>query len=413
MMEKRSFEFNSIVLFVLMMLANVCNYLFQIIIARLLSDVEKYGVINTLVSIQAICNIPTTLMVMVTAKYAAQHTGDASEKELRGVLRLLRKYAGIIGIVMILSGIFLTPYVAQGFRLEENKYVFLIILVSAVLVFSSVYVGCLQGRQDFFKYGMQNLINVSAKLFISIIFVLIGLEIMGVLGALMIGAILVYIYSYVYTRKYFQTKDSISDTGIKIEIRQYIVGIFCFQTCINLLTNGDMLLVKYFFDASEAGVYSSAMVVGKITTYVSGAVVGTLFPMAALEYSQGNDTRGLLKKALLYGGGVAILCAFSMLIAGRLIISILFGDVFGEAVSYLPAICLYVVPLTFLTIIANFLVAIGRTKLVSISLVLGCVSSILISICFHNNITQMMCGVGTILLVVFIFDLIMYYSKRE
>lgn len=412
-MKKKSFEVNSIVLFVLMMFANVCNYLFQIVIARLLVDVEKYGIVNTLVSFQAICNIPTTLMVMVTARYAAQYGADESKEKLVSVLFLLRKYARRIGLFMIILGGILTPYIAQGFQLEENKYVFLIILVSALLVFSSVYVGCLQGEQEFFKYGMQNLINVLTKLLISVIFVLIGWEIMGVLGALILGAILVYLYSYIYKKKYFSSKGKvIAEQKTVGEIKQYILGILCFQTCINLLTNGDMLLVKYFFNAAEAGIYSSAMVIGKIATYVSGAVVGALFPMVALEHSQGNDTRSLLKKALLYGGGIAIVCAIGMIVAGELVISILFGTVFLDAVAYLPAICLYVVPLTFLTIIANFLAAIGKTRLVSSSLVFGCVGSIMVSICFHSNITQMMGWVGAILSFVFIYDLFAYLRRK-
>lgn len=412
--KRRSFEFNSALLFVLMMMANVCNYLFQIVIARLLGDAEKYGIVTTLISFQAICNIPTTLMVMVTAKYVAQYDADEYEEKLSSVLSVLKKYAGIIGILMVVLGGVLTPFVAQNFQLEKNEYVFLIILASALLVFSSVYVGCLQGVQDFLKYGMQNLINVLTKLLISVALVLIGWEIMGVLGALVLGAILVYLYSYVYTKKYFQHKKNVQVTQeTASEIKKYILGIFCFQTCINLLSNGDMLLVKYFFDGTEAGVYSSAMVIGKIALYVSGAVVGTLFPMAALEHSKGNDTRYLLKKALFYGGGVALACAIGMLIVGRWMVTLLFGEVFTNAVDYLPAISLYVVPLTFLTIITNFLAALGETRLVSYSLAIGCIASVIVAICFHNSIIQMMCWVGAILLLVFIYDIYIYTRKKK
>lgn len=412
--RRNSFEFNSILLFVLMMMANVCNYLFQIIIARLLGDVEKYGIINTLVSFQAICNIPAMLLIMVTARYVALYNESDSKETMTNILLFLRKSAGFIGVFMIVIGGALTPYIAQGLQLEDKKFVFMVVIASVLLLLSSVNVGCLQGIQDFIKYGMQNLINILAKLLFGIVFVLIGWEVMGVLGALILGSVLVYVYAYMYTRKYFFSEKRINiEKETTTEIKKYILGIFCFQTCINLLTNGDMLLVKYFFDGAQAGIYSSAMVIGKIATYVSGAIVGTLFPMAAMQHSQGGDTRGLLKKALMYGGGASIICAVGMIVSGKFVISLLFGGPYFSAVNYLPAICLYVVPLTFLSVIANFLAAIGKTRLVSWSLVFGCIGAIMISICFHRNITQMMSGVGAILTFVFIYDLFVYLRENN
>ena len=58
----------------------------------------------------------------------------------------------------------------------------------------------------------------------------------------------------------------------------------------------------------------------------------------------------MFRKAMLYGGGVSILCAVGMVTLGNLVISILFGERYMEAIQFLPAVCMYVVPLTFVTI---------------------------------------------------------------
>ena len=88
-MKKKNFEYNSILLFIMMMLANGCNYIFQIAIARLIDDAGQYAVINTLISLQAVFLIPNTLMVMVTAKYTALF--DTIDEHKRCGIKTIKK----------------------------------------------------------------------------------------------------------------------------------------------------------------------------------------------------------------------------------------------------------------------------------------------------------------------------------
>lgn len=89
------------------------------------------------------------------------------------------------------------------------------------------------------------------------------------------------------------------------------------QGCVIALTNGDILLVKAYFDDTQAGLYSSASVIGKIAMYVSTAIVATLFPMVVEKHQKGESTEKLFWKAMLYGGGMAVICAVSMVLFGN------------------------------------------------------------------------------------------------
>ena len=117
-MKKKNFEYNSILLFIMMMLANGCNYIFQIAIARLIDDAGQYAVINTLISLQAVFLIPNTLMVMVTAKYTALFDTIDEHKRLYVVLKQLRKYTIWIAIGMLLVGFGISPALADGLKLR-------------------------------------------------------------------------------------------------------------------------------------------------------------------------------------------------------------------------------------------------------------------------------------------------------
>lgn len=411
-MKKKNFEYNSILLFVMMMMANGCNYVFQIVIARLLGDAGQYAVVNTLISLLSVFLIPNTLMVMVTAKYTALYETMQEQGKLNAVLVKLRKYTIRIAICMTGLGVCASPLIAGGLKLQHVTYVWGVLITAAIMVLGAVYVGALQGAQEFFKYGMQNLLNMLCKLLFSVLLVLLGFGVFGVLGALGIGAAVVYVYSFGYARKYFARINAnvLENYG---EIKRYILGTFLFQVSITLMTNGDMLLVKAFFNETEAGIYSSAMVIGKIALYISGAVLGTLFPMVAAEHAAGHDTRFLLKKAFLYGGGMTVLCAAVMIVGGKWIVGILFGSVYEGAIGYLPAICAYVVPLTFLTIISNFLVALGKMKLVSISLSVCCLVAFITALVLHQSIMQMLCVIGCVMFVVFFADMVVAFRKMR
>lgn len=411
-MKKKSFEYNSILLFVMMMAANGCNYVFQIVIARLLGDAGQYAVVNTLISLLSVFLIPNTLMVMVTAKYTALYEAAQEQEKRNAVLMKLRKYTVRIAVCMAGVGMCISPLIADGLKLWHVTYVWGVLIVTTVMVLSAVYVGALQGAQEFFRYGMQNLLNMLCKLFFSVLFVLLGWGVHGVLGALGVGAAAVYIYSFGYTRSYFIGTDAnaLENYG---EIKKYIWGTLLLQVSMTFMTNGDMLLVKAFFDEAEAGIYSSAMVIGKIVLYISGAVVSTLFPMVAAEHAAGHDTRFLLKKAFLYGGGMTVLCAAVLIVSGKWMVGILFGPVYEGAVRYLPAICAYVVPLTFLTIISNFLAALGKMKLVSVSLSVCCLAAYVTALVLHQSITQMLCVIGCVMFLVFLADMIAAFGKTR
>ena len=61
MKKIQEFEKNSLILFILMMVSNVCNYIFQITVGNMMT-VEDYGIVNTVLGIVGILTIPTTII---------------------------------------------------------------------------------------------------------------------------------------------------------------------------------------------------------------------------------------------------------------------------------------------------------------------------------------------------------------
>jgi O-antigen/teichoic acid export membrane protein len=414
--EKNSFEKNSILLFVLMMGANVCNYLFQIIVGNLM-EVESYAQVNTVLALVSVLSIPTTIITMICARYIALNAAMEDESGIVSVIRVLLQFTAVVAVVLIVAILLSMNVITRTFTLHSKWYVVGALAIAIVNLCLSITAGMLQGMKRFFPYGVQSIISALGKLVCSVILLWIGWNVFGVIAAVMIGIVLAIAYGLRhvghYVRKAFAHKET---RGIELsEFMRYALGTIVAQGCIVALTSGDILLVKAYFTDTEAGLYSSAMVIGKIAMYLSTAIIATLFPMVVEKYQKGENTVPLLKKAMLYGGGTSIVCALGMVTLGRYVIGILFGQRYLDAIAYLPAVCMYVVPLTFLTILMNYTLAVNRVKVFDILIAVGVAAIIGLSLMLHETIPQMMTMCGIILWIVFAINIgvTLYKGKNK
>ena len=144
------------------------------------------------------------------------------------------------------------------------------LVITIVNLCYSITSGTLQGMKHFFQYGMQSIMIAAGKLIFSIGLVLLGWKVYGIITALLLGTGIAIVYGVHYMKKYILHKDKESARhGIDLkEFLRYSFGTIVAQGCVIALTNGDILLVKAYFDDTQAGLYSSASVIGKIAMYV-------------------------------------------------------------------------------------------------------------------------------------------------
>ena len=409
-----SFEKSSIIVFILTMTANVCNYLFQIIVGKMLS-VEDYAQVNTVLAIVSVLAIPTTIITMICARYIALNYSEGKENNIISVLKVLIRMIVTIDIVMLVGAFILMKGISSLFGLYSKWYVIGAVIVAIFNLFFAITSGTLQGMKKFVPYGIQTICTSLGKLIFSVIFIIIGWNIGGVICGVLMGILLAITLGLKYMWTYIK-KSLVDRSSSYIDIKEffkYAIGTFIAQGCVIALTNGDILLVKVYFSDTEAGLYSSAMVIGKIAMYVATAVIATLFPMVVEKYNNGEDTVPLFRKAMLYGGGISLICATGMILLGKYVIGILFGQKYLEAIQYLPSVCMFVVPLTFITILMNYLLAVNKAKVFDILIGIGVIAILVGSYFAHDTIQNLMNLVGAVLVIVFAGTVISMIMRKK
>lgn len=362
-----------------------------------------FGILNTLLSLSVIVSIPCGAITFLSAKYVAVYAAHNEFSKARKFWGTLLRYALLLGVVSFILLSFLSEFISKLLQIEQP---FLIILVAFSVAFtcvSPVFSGTLQGLKRFLPYSMITIIATAVKLICSLIAMVIGWGLTGVVGLLFLNVLIPIFYGGWVLRDFLRQKPE-PDTHLeRAGIAQYFTGAFWIQMLILFIGNADMVFVKMFaISDTEAGIYSSGMVVGKMAMYVATAVAAAVFPMVAEEHAKGRDTRRLFFKALLYGGGASLLASLALNVFGDFVIQILFGERYMGVVPLLLPISVLIMAIVCITILTNYLMALGRMRQFAIILGVGCGVIVLLVNLFHQTISQILYSMASVLFVVFL-----------
>lgn len=410
----KDFEKNSIIIFTLTMICSVINYLFQIIMGRML-DIESFGILNAISAFYLIISIPTIVIFMLVSKYVSEY------KALNAPIDILIKKIFIlvllISVVFSIIGICLSCYIKTLINIDNINLLYITILAVGFGYILQIALGGLQGGKKFIAFGIICLAQSLNKLFGSIIFLKLGFELNGVVFSFLIGNILAIIIGFCILKIDFKVTINKITIKNKKNVVQFAWAALLYNIGTNVLTNIDIIIVKKYFSEEITGLYSAASILGKIIIFASSTIILVLFPYAAEANVKNENKNKLLIKSLIYGGCLSVIFALGINIFSKYIISFLFGYRYIESIEYLLYISIWIVFLSLLIIISNYLLAINRVKLISYSMVSGCIISIILILLFNNNnilrIIFILIVISFSILIINIISLIINNYKKD
>src|SRR3989338_5480931 len=100
---------NSAILFGGTMVVNVLNYIFHLIVGRMVSP-SAYGEIESLVSLLAIISVPASTLTLVATKYAADMKAAGNFRGTYALSKYLTARVFLYGIPLLLIALFCTRF---------------------------------------------------------------------------------------------------------------------------------------------------------------------------------------------------------------------------------------------------------------------------------------------------------------
>lgn len=391
-----SFERNGTIVFAMLMIGNALGVIFQLISGRILNDVTLYADLNALLSLYTILIWPMAVITFIVTKYISQFNCCGDYSSIKYFIIKSIKPITLLSCLIFFTGLVFNSFFKKLLHINNSIMILLIIILASSAMFQPLINGSLQGMKKFFALGLMGLLGQIFK--IIAILLTIGrrhkLEI--ILIILLFGAIITVILGFVILARYLTKTNS---KVINIEIKSLIMYGFSAVIAnlgLTLLSNVDMIVIKYFFD-SEAGFYSVALILGKIVTYFSGAIVVVLFPFAVDAGDNRQKACLLLKKSLSYNIVLSIIAALLLNLLGKYLINLFYGSTYQRAGSYLFPVTILVLPISIITVIINFVLARDECKSILFIVSIGIVGEILSVCLIHDDIINSIYAMGVTL----------------
>ena len=374
-----------LIMFSSTMVVNVINYIYNLLVGRLLGP-SDYGVFVSLLSLFLItAGISGTIQTVIT-RYAAILKYENSQRTIyRYFIKALQIFS-IVGVFVLVLFFFLTPYMKRFLNIDLSMPVYVVGILVGISFITPIARGTLQGIQDYKALSLSMILDSFMRLVLGILFIVLGFRVSGALGSQVISGLMAFGLSIFFISKLKRFDDGTYRIP-KGAIYKYTFLTLYTVSCFLILTNLDVVLVKHFFDPHSAGIYSSAVTIGKIVLYFPGAMAIVLFPKTSELQTLSKKSVKILAKAL---GIVFVLCVAINIIyfvAPELVVKIMFGRAFLESVPYIG---FYGIAMTFyslLNLAVLFLLSLNFYSLIPVLTITSLAELILISI-FHRNLFE-------------------------
>jgi O-antigen/teichoic acid export membrane protein len=359
--EARDYLFmHSLMLFVGAQFGNLCNLLFQVIMARMLGNVD-YGVLFAILSALMMLGLPLGALGGAVTHFTSMSMAREERDQIKAMMRSLARDFLMPTLLMVILAVFWRHDMARVFKLESTVPVYLAVTTVVVMLLAAVPGGVLAGMQAFEWAALIGNGWTLLRLLLGVILVWLGLGANGGLIANVFGLLVSAVLSLVICVSLLG-RGRVSASR-PVGLYSYMGGYMATFAAYGLLASTDVLWVKYYFPPDQAGVFAKATMVARMALFLPGPVCAAMFPKvtSAGESTQANY-RTLMKAMVLtglIGGGIGLVC----LALPDLMLRLLVREVQTGQVAVLRAMVLALAPLTLVMVLMYFELAQRRFRI--------------------------------------------------
>lgn len=403
---------DSVVVFLGSMITGAANLLFQLVSVRMLSP-EDYGTLNALLALTMVTLV--AFSPLATALSGFFSTAIARDELLatQSIYRTIFRHLSIFAIIFagIAAG---TAFPLSSFIRTDPYYVAVCGVIVVASLFSTPVISLLQSFQKFKTYSAANIISAAVKLASGAVLMALGMRIAGALFGMLIGALIIPLIALMLVPRIFRKKcaegaaagrDARVDFG---EFYSYLVPVAAAMVSYAVLTNVDAIMVKRYFSALDAGYYSVAQLVGKIFLFLPSALAIVILPKAAAAHARKQDSRRILRNALLLAGMIGMAGSSVCFLMPETILKIITNKANPASAGLLGIISLAMSFFALILITINSALATRKFRIL-VPLIIGAILEIGGFIAFHSSLSQ----IAYILLFVSIATFIATFFMSE
>lgn len=438
-----------IVFFVSGIIANILNYLYRVLMGRMLT-VELFGELVAIVSLTLIFAVPSAPFQVVAVRFSAVFEAGKSFKKIKEFLKYLTKVTVLMSLGLIILVIIFARTIQNFLNLSSISYVYFLAGIVAVMLIAGVTKGILQGIKRFSLLSYTILFESVGRVGLAVILVVLGFKMAGALGGFLIPLILGYFLTIYFLQDILKlelhtpqpssrpsggplvksgnynpptassrsacpslkvNEQEIEKGEIK-EIWGYAFWSLLAFFFLNILLNVDIILVKHYFSAIEAGIYSGFATLGHAAFIAISLLGGILFPVVAFKQAKKEDYFYPLKITSLISflvGGIGVLILF---LFPKEFLLLFFGNKYLVGAPFLGYYGLVMGLIGLIFLLSYFFMALNKFKFLSI-LALGSILEIFLIRLWHSSFLGVISMFfSSLVMVIFGLLILLYFENK-
>ena len=327
-------------------------------------EYSAFGVLLTVVS----C-LPTIPLTMVFTQQCALALATGKERQLAGLIRKVWLGITLIWLVVLAAVFVYHKQIVAGWHLPQEAGLWVTMVVMLMSIWSPLFAGLLQGRQDFFWVGWAAILSGGARL-IGAVALVMGLAMgsVGMISGALIGLGLSAIVSIWRTRDLWTMKSEPFE--IKGLLLQTMPLFFGFGAC-QFMFSSDTMFATAYFDGEQMKPYIVAGTLSRALLWLVMPLASVMFPK--LVHSNVKGQKSNLFGLVVVGTAVlSVVGALGLWITGPLVVRIMCspGDV-PAVMALIPWYAAAMVPLAMANVMVNDLMARSRFMVVPLMVLLA------------------------------------------
>lgn len=364
-LSKNPFLRNSTILFAGTMVVNVLNYVFHLMVGRMVSP-SAYGEIESLISLLTIISVPAGTLTLIATKYAADMKAAQDTRGTYALSKYLTSKVLVYGTPLFLIIFLCTPLVQSFLNIESRLPIFLLWGVMFFSFLSAATSGILTGWQKFTNTSLVGVLATVLKLLSVLLLLKLGFAVSGVVGSFILSTLFVFVANLFLLKCFFQGashgEQAVGSLSFP-DIKSYVMPAFFGTLSMAILGNVDMIFAKHHLEAEISGEYGALSVAAKTIFFVTGVLTTVLFAMSAEERSQSRGGSHTFRLAT----GLTLLVVVGSIIFFSLfpefVVSVLFGTKYLAVSHLLPWFALAAGVYSLANLFLQYLLSLHETRI--------------------------------------------------
>ena len=309
------------------MIVNLGNYLYNLIVGRMLGP-SGFADASLLVTMLLVLSFLAMTFQLTAAKFSAEMDGEESQL----LVSLMSRYGLVVGAVISLCMVLFSNQLQLFFQ-SQSAWMYIIFALCVPLYFlMSVGRGHVQGIRNFRQLS----ISYQVEMLIRLCGTVALLRLLDVDPAISISLGILASVALGYLPIRNKRVKPISSAGrITKTLLVFATYTLVYELSQVLINNTDILLVKHYFAAEEAGLYAALAMIGRVVFFIAWMFAMILLPHVVAAEKAGKDSRTLLWKYMGYTAVLGAIITGVSYMLPELIVHILFGTAYVEIASLL------------------------------------------------------------------------------